>query len=128
MLSPYEVMMYVTPVLLLIDRLVGEQLAKSRAAKLAQQTAEANAKLTNASAVQTQRVVTTVIKTAEKNAEDSANLTVTKLEEPGGKMDVIHGLANGTLSVANSKIEALELELARLKEEHENPPMSKPHD
>ena len=125
MLSPQEFMMYATPLVVLVAHLVSEELAKGRAAKLATQTKNSADQLSRSAAIQTQRVVSTVINAAAKNAEDSANLTVAKMEEPGGKMDVIHGLTNGTLSVANSKIEALQLELDRLKETQKSP-MSNP--
>jgi hypothetical protein len=115
-------MMYVTPVLLLIDRLVATQIAKNRADKLAEQTAATASVLANETALQAMKVAAVVKAESRANAEASAELTAAKLEAPGEKMDVIHGLVNGTLTLERAKVEALTLELARLKEAQSKPP------
>ncbi len=115
MMSPQDFMMYATPLVVLIAHLISEELARSRAAKLEEQSRQSAVVAAKQSALQTMQVVAEVQSSSAKNVEDSAALTVAKLEEPGGKMDVIHGLTNGTLTAANAKIAALQAELDALK-------------
>lgn len=118
MMPPAEFMMYATPILVLASHLVSEVMERSRAAK-------AKALIEAAQQLTTSQVSNQVRRSSELNAEHSANLVAAKMapaqEANVEKLETIHGLVNGTLTLANQKIESLTLELKRLKEAQENP-------